>query len=662
MRRKTRKERINEWLSSPYMLLVYRLLATLMALSISRWMLYLFNIQFFHQLSMKEAISLYFSGMRFDLPIVFGINILTILFYCFPTKIIYNKRLQGIVDIVYVTLNSFAIFLNFFDIVSFHFFGKHLTIDFVRVLGHSDEISYGTLKQVFFDYWYLLVILILFILTIRVVAQQTRINPPAKEERPHWRLHQAISLGVMALLSLIAIHGGFQAKPISVETAMQYTDPQNAPILLNTPFCLFTTHETTLKERTGTYDSDYTPIHNDLTPNRFIQNDSIASDSVPSNVVVIIMKNIGQEMLGHYSHDRRFEITPFLDSLLSQSLTFFGMSNSRRGLEALPAIMASIPALMENDFTRSAYADNDFDAFCQHLQRNGYNTIFMHGGKNGILGFDEFSHRAGIRNYFGRIEYGDENDFDGQWGIFDGPFLQYVANTLNRVHEPFATMVYTLSSRYPYKVPRDFELPEESYFWSGFEKTVYYVDCALRDFFTTASQMPWFDRTLFVITADYPNSVHFQPEYSNVWGMYAIPIAFYYPQKISPIRCEEIAQQIDLGPSILSALGVNDTLFSFGRNLFDTISDPTFVSYYNLTYQYCDGNYLVQSDGERPFGIFKPLSDTLLNDNLIDRLQCTDVFDKLYKFLQEYNNRMISNNLKPSTDIFYEQAEDTIHH
>ena len=286
----------------------------------------------------------------------------------------------------------------------------------------------------------------------------------------------------------------------------------------------------------------------------------------------------------------------------------------------------------------------------------------MHGGKNGILGFDEFSHRAGIRNYFGRIEYGDENDFDGQWGIFDGPFLQYVANTLNRVHEPFATMVYTLSSRYPYKVPRDFELPEESYFWSGFEKTVYYVDCALRDFFTTVSQMSWFDRTLFVITADYPNSVHFQPEYSNVWGMYAIPIAFYYPRKISPMRCEEIAQQIDLGPSILSALGVNDTLFSFGRNLFDTISEPTFVSYYNLTYQYCDGNYLVQSDGERPFGIFKPLSDTLLNDNLIDRLQCPDVFDKLYKFVQEYNNRMISNNLKPSTDVFYEQAEDTIHH
>ena len=98
------------------------------------------------------------------------------------------------------------------------------------------------------------------------------------------------------------------------------------------------------------------------------------------------------------------------------------------------------------------------------------------------------------------------------------------------------------------------------YFWTGFEKTIYYVDCSLKDFFLTASQMPWFERTLFVITADYSNNEHFQPEYSNVWGMYSIPIAFYYPKKIKPLQSEEIAQQIDLGPSILSALKVNDTL------------------------------------------------------------------------------------------------------
>ena len=39
-----------------------------------------------------------------------------------------------------------------------------------------------------------------------------------------------------------------------------------------------------------------------------------------------------------------------------------------------------------------------------------------------------------------------------------------------------------------------------------------------------------------------------------------------------------------------------------------------------------------------------------------------DVFDKLYRFLQEYNNRMINNDMKPTIEDFHEQAEDTIHH
>ena len=662
MRRKTPKERFNEWLDRPYMLLVYRLLATLLALSISRWMLYLFNIQFFHQLDLKQAFALYFYGMRFDLPIVFGINLLNILFYCFPSRIIYNKGLQGFVDIVYIVANAVAILLNFMDIVCFRFFGKHLTVDFIKLLGQSDEVSFGVVKQVFFDYWYLLVIFILFVLVISVVAQNTRLRAPEKSEKSHWHLRQSLSLIAMALLAVVACRGGLQAKPITMETAMQYTDSQNAPILLNTPFCLLTTHQTELKERAGEYQSDFSPIHKDLTANRFIESDTLGVDTIPSNVVVIILKNVGQEMLGYYSHDRRFQLTPFLDSILNQSLTFNGMSNSRRSLEVLPSILASIPAMMENDFVRSPYADNDFDAFCQHLQQHGYTTVFMHGGKNGVQGFDAFSRRAGFSKYFGRIEYGDDKDYDGQWGIYDGPFLQYAVQTMSRIHEPFATAVYTLSSRYPYKVPKDFVLPEESYYWTGFEKTVHYVDHSLKDFFKAASQTAWFDHTLFIITADYSNSEHFQPEYSNVWGMYSIPMAFYYPSRIKPLRCDEIAQQIDLGPSILSALEVNDTLLAFGRNLFDTLSEPAFASYYNLTYQYCDGTYLVQSDGENPFGIFKPISDSLLNDNLIDRLQCPDVFDKLYRFLQEYNNRMISNDLRPTIDDFYEQAEDTIHH
>ena len=123
-------------------------------------------------------------------------------------------------------------------------------------------------------------------------------------------------------------------------------------------------------------------------------------------------------------------------------------------------------------------------------------------------------------------------------------------------------------------------------------------------------------------------------------------MAFYWPGHIEAQRNEEIAQQIDLGPSILSALDINDTLFCFGRNLFSDSTQQTFISYFNLIYQYCDGTYLVQCDEYQPYGIYKPQLDPMLNENLFGLLQCPDIFEKLYSYLDEYNNRMIDNNLR----------------
>ena len=659
MRKKTNKEKFIEWLGKPYMLLLYRLLAILLALSISRWMLYLFNSQYFHQLKEGQALQLFFYGMRFDLSVAAVLNLPVILYYCFPSRHIFNRGGQRFIDFIYVTVNSVAIFLNFIDIVCFNFLGKHITVSYLKTMGRSGELSFGFVRQVLFDYWYLLVIFILFVLIVIVVARHTKLKE--EKEVTRWPLKQLIRLAIALILAFIAWRGSFQQKRITMQTALEYTDPQNAPILLNTPFCLISGDNTpkTIKAPTG--EPSFTAIHTDLKANRFII-DTIATDTLPANLVVIIMESIGQEMTGYYNPNRQHQVTPFLDSLLNNSLTFDGRSNSRKSLEVLPSILASIPPLMEDDFTSSAYAEQDFDAFCQHLQARGYNTIFMHGGKNGVMGYDKFAQRAGFGRYFGRVEYGDDSDYDGQWGIYDGPFLQYAATTLGRVHEPFATAIYTLSSRYPYKVPRHFKFPEESYYWTGFEKTVYYTDCALRDFFVMAQQQPWYDNTLFVITTDCSNTLHFQPEYNNVWGMYAIPIAFYWPRRIETTRTDEVAQQIDLGPSILSALNINDTLLSFGRNLFDSLSEPSFISYFNLTYQYYHDTYLIQSDGQNSFGIYKPGNDPLMSDNLIDRLQCPDIFDKMYDFLHEYNQRLTSNELKPTFDTLHEQTTDTIHH
>ena len=75
------------------------------------------------------------------------------------------------------------------------------------------------------------------------------------------------------------------------------------------------------------------------------------------------------------------------------------------------------------------------------------------------MNFDVFSQHVGFEHYYGRTEYDNDADSDNKWGIFDGPFLQYFANNLDTVSQPFAAIAYTLSSHHPFTLPTGFVLP-----------------------------------------------------------------------------------------------------------------------------------------------------------------------------------------------------------
>ena len=68
-----------------------------------------------------------------------------------------------------------------------------------------------------------------------------------------------------------------------------------------------------------------------------------------------------------------------------------GYSNGIKSIEALPAITASIPTLMDNPFITSSYATNQYDGIATILEDEGYSTSFFHGGPKGTMGFYQFS-------------------------------------------------------------------------------------------------------------------------------------------------------------------------------------------------------------------------------------------------------------------------------
>ena len=127
-------------------------------------------------------------------------------------------------------------------------------------------------------------------------------------------------------------------------------------------------------------------------------------------------------------------------------------ANGRQSIEALPSILASVPSF-KIPFTSSPYANQEIQSLVSVFNEKGYTTSFFHGAPNGSMGFLGLSNILEFDNYFGKNEFNDNSLYDGFWGIWDEPFLQYVNNTTSKLKEPFFSTFFSLSSHEPFYVP-----------------------------------------------------------------------------------------------------------------------------------------------------------------------------------------------------------------
>jgi phosphoglycerol transferase MdoB-like AlkP superfamily enzyme len=173
--------------------------------------------------------------------------------------------------------------------------------------------------------------------------------------------------------------------------------------------------------------------------------------------------------------------------------------------------------------------------------------------------FDSFIKSIGIQHYYGANEYGNMADFDGTWGIYDEPFLQWMIKNLNQFPQPFFSSVFTLSSHNPYRIPEKYQ----NQFSKGsieIHESVGYADKSLEGFFATAAKQSWYENTLFILTADH-TSKNSRPEFDNEIGQYRIPLILFHPAwdknpSIKPkVDENQITSQIDILPTIFDFLG-----------------------------------------------------------------------------------------------------------
>lgn len=558
--------------------LLLRRLGLLMGIyMLLRAVFHIFNLHTFAEAGAAETLLAYIHGLRFDLTAVLAINSVFILLSLLPAGNTLHPVYQRILKWIYMLSNAPFIALALVDMEFFKFIGRRTTNELVNIAGDITE----QVGQLAGYYWYLgLGFILLMYAMIRLYPEA----PPAKKfaAPPIWQ--RSVRLLLMAGIVVFGIRGGWQLKPLRPSHAFVLQPASLGHLSLNSPFTLIKGIGKAQLEEKHYFATDAQLLAAlPFDPQLYINPDG---EPKRENVVIIILESFAAEYVGALNNGKGY--TPFLDSLAAEgALIQNAFANGRKSIEALPSILAGIPSLMPEPFITSPYQTNVYYGLGSLLQQEGYHTAMFHGAANGSMGFNDFSRTAGLQKYYGLDEYPSarrEADFDGQWGIFDEPYLQYVARELTGFQQPFAATLFTLSSHHPYTVPDKYK----GRFPKGeleIHESIGYADHALRKFFATASQQPWYPHTLFIITADHTQK-SIEPAYQNELGYYRVPLLFFHPKEsLGYIDTAQVAQHTDILPTVIDYLNIpTDKVLPFGRSVLDTTGTGRALLYNGNSY------------------------------------------------------------------------------
>lgn len=630
----------------PYLAMAIRLLAMLLLYAGLRLGFYGFNLAHFPQVSASDLRTMMWGGIRFDLAALLYLNILYVLLAALPIRLKFTPRYRGVLKWIFVVCNSLGVAVNIIDFAYYPFTLKRTTGTIFDQFAHEENLA-----ELFFDfvfeYWYLLIVFLCIVWALIKIYDCVRVEKP---QHFSWKFYLSQTSGMLlvAFLFVGGVRGGWahSTRPITLSNAGDYVkSPDEMSIVLNTPFSILKTLQAINLQEVHYFSSEelrsiYPVIHQ--------PDDSAEFQKL--NVVILVMESFGKEHIGFFNTNleggKYKGYTPFLDSLIAESYSFTrSFANGRKSIDALPSIITGIPSIAE-PFVLSAYSGNRTVGLAQLLGEQGYTTSFFHGAPNGSMGFSAFMQLAGVQRYYGKNEYNNNADFDGIWGIWDEPFMQFMADELEQMPEPFFTSFFSLSSHHPFKVPAEYE----NHFPKGtlpLHAPLGYADHALKLFFERVSKMDWFENTIFVICADHASMTHY-PMYSTVPNSFAIPIVLYYPGGELKGVSDRLVQQIDIMPTVLNFLNFDRPYFAFGFDALDDQQENFLVNNIGSNYNFFMGDYFMTYGEEQVKSLFNLRRDSLLQNDIKDQLP--ELQDSLARhlraFIQQYNTRMIHNQLR----------------
>ena len=434
-------------LKSHIALLAWRLALLYAVLAICRAIFWRYNYAGIGPLADAELPALARGALLFDTVSVLYANALLIVLSLIPLHLRERRWWQRMLYFYYVVVNALLVVaVNLGDAVYFRYTQKRFTAEEIFFADNDNSLQ---LVGKFMAENIPLLLAGIGLIALLVLAGGRKARPEPLCRRPLCYYGGGmVLLVVAALLSVAGMRGGVtrMTRPVTLSNATLYaSDNARANLILSNPFCILRTVGSGGKINYERYfapeelDGIYTPVH---------RPDSVGAAPLEGrNVVVFVMESMSAEHSAHlhpelYADRQVKGYTPFLDSLMQAGYCFERMyANGTRSIQALPAVLGSIPSF-KTPFVLMPQALAPTRQLPRILRDKGYATAFFCGSAAGSMGFGAYARSAGIERLYSREDYEarhGRDDFDGYWGIWDEPFLQYAGEEMSALPEPFTS-------------------------------------------------------------------------------------------------------------------------------------------------------------------------------------------------------------------------------
>ncbi len=322
------------------------------------------------------------------------------------------------------------------------------------------------------------------------------------------------------------------------------------------------------------------------------------------NVVLVSVESLGAEFLGAYGDPRG--LTPNLDRLARESLWFSRVyATGNRTVRGLEGLALALPPTPGQSIVRRP-GNGFLFSLGSVFEDKGYGVLFAYGGYGYFDNMNAFFDANDYRVVDRRSIPSSRIDFENVWGVADEHLYDHVIDEFDRekaAHpdRPVFAHIMTTSNHRPYTYPAG-RIDIAS--GSGREGAVKYTDYALGRLIERARTRPWFDDTVFVITADHGANARGTTRIPV--DKYLIPLFVYAPAHIAPRQVDRLMSQIDIAPTLLGVLDFAYYTKFLGRDVLHSppATDRAFVANFQ-TLGYMKGDEIVLLQPKRKVEVLR---------------------------------------------------------